>query len=212
MAPNQRIRKKKKRGLAFKLGLVAVFVCVLWTGYVQWKIWTVPNGILPDRTDVGIVLGAALWQDEPSPGLKERLDAAAALYKQGKVPRLIVSGGFDRNGSKLTEAQGMQRYLVRQGIPKEHILLENEATNTYENLLFSKRIMDKQGWKQAVIITHRYHGARAMDMAAYIGLKGAVLWGIDSKVLFTPWHEARETLAFAKWEWTKLSEPLIRSQ
>ncbi len=160
---------------------------------------------LPQQpADVGIVLGAALWGDEPSPALKERLDRAAELYKQHMFPRLIVSGGYDVPNAKLTEAEGMRDYLVNLGVPAKQIVLENKATSTYENVLFSKQLMDRSGWRKAIVITHRYHGLRALEMAKSVGMEDPGLAVMDSKALIMWWHLGRETLAYTKWQWDKL--------
>ncbi|SDC45895.1 protein SanA, affects membrane permeability for vancomycin [Paenibacillus sp. UNCCL117] len=189
------------------LGLMLVFA--LGMGGIQWRMITLPDQSLPPA-DVGIVLGAALWQTEPSPALKERLNRAAELYKEGVTPRLIVSGGYDREDSELTEAEGMRNYLVKQGIPAEHIELEQEARSTYENLKFSQAVMERHGWRSAVIITHRYHAVRALDIARYVGYEQPKVSPMDSSVLMMAWHRSRETLAIYKWEWDKLQLVLGR--
>ncbi|MDU0200120.1 MULTISPECIES: YdcF family protein [Paenibacillus] len=199
-------KSKFRRRLAFLFRTVIVLflLCVAWIIYVQWKVQVAPDQVLPKQVDVGIVLGASLRQDIPSPGLQERLDLAVNLYKQGKFKQLIVSGGLDHNGSKLTEAEGMRNYLVQKGLPAKSILIEPRATSTYENLLFSKQIMDEQGLVSSIIVTHSYHGSRSLDIAETVGLKEPLVSSIDSKVLFMPYHEARETLAYTKWIWDKL--------
>lgn len=194
----------KHRGWWWRIGLLVVLLALAWTGYVQWKIESAIRQELPISADVGIVLGAALWNDEPSPGLRERLDQALKLYRERRVPRLIVSGGLDNNRSTLTEAEGMKHYLVEQGMPEQDVVTENEARSTYENLLFSKRIMERNGWERAIIVTHHYHGARALDMARFIGMKEPHVSTTASTVMYMPWHRARETLAFTKWELDKL--------
>jgi len=180
-----------------------LFILVLsglaWTGYVQWKIDSVTRNEIRASFDVGIVLGAALWNDRPSPALRERLDHAARLYREGRVKHLIVSGGLDGNGSTITEAEGMKNDLTERGIPEDAILMEPEAGNTYENILFSYRIMEEQNWENAVIITHQYHGARALDIARFVGLKEPGVSTTSSQVLFMPYHRLRETLAYTKW-------------
>lgn len=197
-------RKKRQRlRWVLRLGILGIVLLAIWTVYVQWKIQAAQFGETK-AADVGIVLGAALWNDKPSPGLRERLDHAFALYEHGKYPRLIVSGGLDGNSSKLTEAEGMKNYLVEKGVPAESIFLENEARSTYENLLFSRKIMEQNGWRSAVIVTHHYHGARAKDIAAFIGMREADVDTADSRVMNMTWHNARETLAFTKWEVDKL--------
>ncbi|MNI27467.1 vancomycin high temperature exclusion protein [compost metagenome] len=159
---------------------------------------------LPNQVDVGIVLGASLRNDIPSPGLKERLDHTIKLYREKRFTQIIVSGGLDHNGSKLTEAEGMQNYLVENGIPKKHIWLEPKATSTYENLTYSKRIMEKQGFISAIVITHDFHGSRSLDIAESVGIDHPWISTTSSEALFMPYHEARETLAYTKWMLTKL--------
>jgi uncharacterized SAM-binding protein YcdF (DUF218 family) len=200
--------KSTKTGRAirflFRCLLLFFLAAIVWIVYMQWRVQSVPRVPLPAAADAGIVLGASLRHDVPSPGLQERLDHAVNLYRDGKFKQAIVSGGLDHNGSKLTEAEGMKVYLIKQGIPEKSIWLESEATSTYENLLFSKRIMDQHGLSTAIIITHDFHGARSLDIARTLGMKQAVVSTTGSKVLFMPYQEARETLAFTKWELTKL--------
>ncbi|MFD2612135.1 YdcF family protein [Paenibacillus gansuensis] len=179
--------------------LICLGLAVLWTCWIQWRIHSASNQTLPVKVDVGIVLGASLWGDVPSPALRERLDHSIALYRQGLFNRIIVSGGLDTPESKFTEAQGMKDYLVKQGIPANVVVEENEARSTYQNLLFSKKLMQDHGWHSSIIITHAYHGARSEDIAHYLNYEKAWISTTGSKVLFMPWHKGRETLALTKW-------------
>jgi len=197
----------KKRRIHSLAGMAIAFVILcgmLWTLYVQWKIESVIEGMPPETADVGIVLGASLWNDRPSPGLKERLDYALQLYREGKYAWIIVSGGPDHRDSRLTEAEGMKDDLVARGVPPDRVVLEPKATSTYENLLYSRRIMKERGWKRAIIVTHHYHGARAKAIAEFLGMDDSYVAVTDSRVLSMPWHRIRETLAYAKWELDKL--------
>lgn len=192
--------KKGKRFRMFrKVALVLIAIGFLWVVYVQWLIHTVHNRAPGPASEVAIVLGAALWNDRPSPALRERLDQAYKLYEAKQVSRIIVSGGLGANGSTISEAEGMKRYLTERGVPPEAVVEEGESTSTYENLRFSKRIMDREGWSAPVIVTHEYHGARAMDIARFVGLQDAAVSLTKSNVMWMPWHKARETLAYTKW-------------
>ena len=171
---------------------------VLWIVYIQWMILSVQHQE-PIKSDIGIVLGAALWNDYPSPALQERLDAAYDLYTKGYYSTIIVSGGLDHNGATITEAEGMKQYLVDKGIPAHLIFMEDQSRSTYENILFSKRMMEDHHWNRAIIVTHEYHGARAWDIARYLELQESRIYTIKSNVLWMPWHKARETLAYTKW-------------
>lgn len=198
-------RKSKRQGRRWSLLVLGILIAgLVWVGYLQWFIHSVEQAPLKDPAEVGIVLGAALWEGEPSPALRERLDHALQLYREGWFDRFIVTGGYDYPGAQWTEAQGMQRYLIAQGVPEESIVLENAARSTYENLFFSGQIMASHGWEQAIIVTHSYHGARAMDIAEFLNYTNPIVSVTDSKVMNMVWHKGRETLAFTKWQMDKL--------
>jgi uncharacterized SAM-binding protein YcdF (DUF218 family) len=189
--------KRKRKWINYLLFTITT-LGTLWILYIQWMIFSVQHQ-KPNQSDVGIVLGAALWNNYPSPALQERLDAAYNLYNSGYYSKIIVTGGMDYNGSTIPEAKGMKLYLIDKGIPDEHIFVEDQSRSTYENLLLSKRIMEYNNWNSSIVVTHEYHGARAWDIACFLGFNKSSIYTIKSKVLWMPWHKARETLAFTKW-------------
>lgn len=192
-----------KRTLKITL-LTLVVAGVLWCAFALWTINRAATTTPMNEADTGIILGMSMWGDEPSPGLKERLDYGLKLYKEGKFPHIIVSGGLDKPDLKYTEGQGMRNYLIEQGVPESAIYMENEATSTYENLLFSKKIMIREGLSSAVIITHTYHGSRALEIADELGYDNPELGLTDSNVLSMTKHKSREILAYTKWKLQQL--------
>ncbi|TJY44239.1 YdcF family protein [Cohnella pontilimi] len=191
--------------LRFAAGLFILLA--IWCGLLYYKIVSfdgVPADANQIRADAGIVLGASLRNDEPSPGLRERLDHALALYRNGVFDHFIVTGGFDKKGAKLSEAEGMRDYLIKNGVSPDAIALDPKSYSTYENLRNAQQIMGEQGWRTAVIVTHRYHGARAADIAKLLGYAPVQVSVTDSKVMNMAYHEAREILAFTKWKADKL--------
>lgn len=194
--------------------LKTIFFCIaalvilglLWSGFVWWKMDSAQSSSLSGASDVGIVLGAAMWGDSPSPGLKERLDEALKLYQEKRFSNIIVSGGLDKPGNKYTEAEGMRNYLVDHGVPEGAIILENKARSTYENLLFSQEIMKERGYSSAVIVTHQYHGMRSKDIAKYLKYQLPQLGLTESRTLQMKYHKPREVLAYTKW---KIDELLL---
>ncbi|MFS0722354.1 YdcF family protein [Paenibacillus sp. 1P07SE] len=196
------------RRILFKLLRIGAFAAafgVFWCGYLLWHISNYDHPRELEPADVGIVLGAALWNNVPSPGLGERLDLAIRLYEEERFDALIVSGGLDNNGSTITEAQGMRNYLVDHGIPPGAIVMEPEATSTYENLLHSRTIMETKGWSSAVIISHDYHSARAHNIAAYLRMEPFQVAGTKSRYISYAESELREVLAYTKWQMDKLA-------
>src|SRR5690554_388677 len=113
---------------------ILIVLAFIWTAYIQWKIHSAE--VMPLRSepaDVCIVLGAALWNDKPSPALRERLNQAIELYVGGHCPYVIATGGLGNNGSTIPESEGMIRYMVDNGVPFTATRSEPVATSTYEN-------------------------------------------------------------------------------
>lgn len=188
----------------FAIGLVALLA---WCGMLYYWITSfegVPKSGNPSPADVGIVLGATLWNNEPSPGLRERLDHALALYRSGAFKSFIVTGGLDSNGATLTEAEGMRNYLIEQGVSRQSIYMDSLSRSTYENLDFAQEIMTQNEWDTAIIVTHSYHGSRAANIAKKLGFNPVQVSVTDSKVLKMSYHETREVLAYTKWLVTKI--------
>lgn len=198
--PRKRTKKHRPWLLLFRVVAWTICAGVFWCGYLLWLINGFPMDKQLVKADAGIVLGAALWNDVPSPALKERLDFAYRLYKTGLVDKLILSGGLDGNGSLKTEAEGMRDYLIGKGISADKLLLENKATSTYENLSFSKRIAEQHKLTNLMVITHDYHAARSKEIAKKLDFKPFQVAATKSKVLNPVYNESREVLAFTKWK------------
>lgn len=159
----------------------------------------------PNRNqDFIIVLGSGLLGDQVPPLLARRLDAGIAFYedqrKSARPPKIIVSGGQGANET-ISEAEAMKRYLIRNHIPAEDILLENQSTTTYENLLYSKRLMGQgTGTASCVFVTNDYHVFRAGVYADQVGIQGE---GVCCKTAayYLPVALIREWIAILKLHW-----------
>ncbi|WAM30757.1 YdcF family protein [Caldicellulosiruptor naganoensis] len=126
----------------------------------------------PKKSDAIIVLGCAVYGDFPSPFFKARLDEALRLYNKGYGRYIIVSGGKGL-GENISEAEAGKEYLSARGVPSEFILIENKSFSTYENLLFSKKLMNKYSLKSAVIVSNKFHLKRASIIAKKVGIKAS---------------------------------------
>jgi len=167
--------------------------------------------------DFIIVLGSGLINDKVPPLLASRIQKAIDFYhRQAAVstpPTIILSGG-QGSDENLPEAEAMQRYAIEKGIPIEHTLQENRSVNTYQNMLFSKQIMDdiKQGEAyNSIFTTNNFHLFRAGIYARLAGLNSQ---GIGSKTAFYYWPNAmiREYVAIVVLErkrHMKLIAPII---
>ncbi|MBE6616746.1 MAG: YdcF family protein [Ruminococcaceae bacterium] len=120
--------------------------------------------------DCAIVLGAGVWDDEPSPVFTERINHAVLLYENGYVKKLIFTGGISE-GDTLSEADVAKAYACEKGVPGEDILTETESHITQENINNAKKIMDENGIETALIVSDPLHMKRAMLMAKDYGIE-----------------------------------------
>ena len=123
-----------------------------------------------------IVLGAKVYKNKPSSILQERLDKTIEYYQKNKDINIIVSGGKSKNGN-LSESTVMYSYLIKNGIPKNIIIEEKNATSTFENIIYSKKLL-KNINEKVLIITSDFHLKRAEYISSIIGLKNEGLCSI----------------------------------
>jgi uncharacterized SAM-binding protein YcdF (DUF218 family) len=80
---------------------------------------------------------------------------AAQLYRQGLAPKVLFTGGLGRNTQGLLpepEAVRFARVAMEQGVPAEDILLEDQSTNTAENIRFTRRLLEEKGFPHGRIL------------------------------------------------------------
>lgn len=134
-----------------------------------------------DGADV-IVLGCKVNGERPSLSLLYRMDAALTYLEQNPDSLCIVTGSQGKD-EVVTEASVMYRWFLDQGIAEDHLFAEEEATDTQENLQFSKEILEERGPadSKVVVVTNDFHMYRALRVAKSLGMDAA---GISAK---TPW-------------------------
>ncbi len=91
---------------------------------------------------------------------------AAQLYKEGKAPYILLSGGDIEwlSTGATTPAEDMATLLVKMGVPENALWLETESKNTYENALYAKKMLDEQGINQILLVTSAMHMPRAVAL------------------------------------------------
>lgn len=73
---------------------------------------------------------------------------AAELYHAGFAPKILFTGGLGRNTEGLLpepEAVRFARVAGEWGVPPEDIIIEAHSTNTAENILFTRRLLEELG-------------------------------------------------------------------
>jgi uncharacterized SAM-binding protein YcdF (DUF218 family) len=153
----------------------------------------------PRTYDVIVVLGAAVWPGEqPSPALRRRVLHAVDLLQHGYATRLLVTGGVGKHPP--AEAKVMQRVAVAHGIPHASIVLEDQATSTFESAWRCRDLLGQHSWSHVLIVTDRYHLTRALLAFRSVGIRagGSAVPGKPARRLWQRWHYyLRERLALA---------------
>lgn len=183
------------RGMVLALGSVLLVFCLMVSALIAHRAWFNPP---PSTGDFAvIVLGSRIYGDQPSLMLRRRLDKAAGYLALNPDAVCIVSGGQGPD-EDYSEAYVMRRYLVGIGVDPGRVFLEDQSTNTRQNLRYSRALMD--GGDAAVIVTDSFHQLRASVFAASEGL--TTTYNISS---LTPWglmpsYWLREILGVS-WAW-----------
>jgi uncharacterized SAM-binding protein YcdF (DUF218 family) len=166
-----RERSRIPRVLRFSLWALAVIAtCYLgWNGFVAAGIARYASMSSAGPADAAVVLGARVIGDAPSPVFAARIDHAIALYREGRVSILILTGGACEAGCP-PESVVARAYAVAHGVPAADIHWEAVSRSTYGNLLEAKRLAASLGLKTLLIVTDPLHEKRAMTIAADLQL------------------------------------------
>ena len=139
-----------------------------------------------------IILGCGFRKDGSLPPLlRGRVDRAVSFWREQKekgVPALLIPSGGQGRDETMAEAEAMRRYLIAQNIPEESILMENKSANTYQNMQFSRKLIEEHGGGSKVVFsTTNYHVFRSGVWASLAGLKAE---GIGSRTKWWFWPNA----------------------
>ena len=174
--------------------------------YVTYILYGFVYNVLPviKHPDYIIILGSGLIGDKVPPLLAQRLEKGKTMYEKfHNHPKIVVSGGQGVD-EPITEAEAMAQYLRQVGIPQEDIIIEQQSTNTLENLQFSKTILDQKSKENyyCLVVTNSFHSLRAGIYMRKLGIKGRSI-GSRTALYFLPSAWIRETLGLIMlyWKW-----------
>lgn len=157
-----------------KLVLIAVAAILLFGALILLAInLTVVLGTRadirnPDKEEdylYALILGAKVHEGGIlSDMLRDRMDAGIALYQEGSVQKLLLSGD---NSGKWGEVTAMKEYAMQNGVPEADIIMDEEGFSTYESLSRAKQVY---GIEKLVIVTQKYHLYRALYIAKHMDI------------------------------------------
>ena len=135
---------------------------------LEWQY--IPSNQMPEAEAI-VVLGGAT-RSISYPGVMvdmnehgDRLLYAAKLYKEGLAPLIILSGGrIDWYGNQEAEAEDMAEILQIMGIPEEAIIKEPNSLNTYQNAVYTKKVLQENDINKVILITSAFHMPRSASI------------------------------------------------
>ena len=172
-------RKPAWQRLVLLLALV-----VLWLGSTRWIAlgmvrsleWRyLPMTQMPSADAIVLLGGGTESAEYPRQTVElnssgDRVLYAAWLYKQGKAPHILLSGGLiDWLDTGNTPAEDMAVILDMMGVPKEALWLESTSRNTYENAVNSRKFLNEKGINRIILVTSALHMPRSVDLFKHQG-------------------------------------------
>lgn len=122
--------------------------------------------------DIAVVLGNRVEADSSlSPVLQGRVDKALLLYRQGRVHKIMVSGGKGLKAGKVPEGMAMKRYLVGKGVPAGDIIEDNDGENTYLTAQDFRAVKDSLHAESVIVVSTFYHITRCKYIFRKLGIR-----------------------------------------
>ena len=121
---------------------------------------------IPHRR-VGLLLGTSKLTRRGTVNLyfKYRIEAAAELYRSGKVDYLLISG--DNHIKSYNEPEDMRQALLDEGVPDNAIVLDYAGFRTYDSMVRAKKVF---GQDSVTVISQQWHNERALYIAHRVGI------------------------------------------
>lgn len=177
-----RYNRRRTAGALLALGLVILlaastpFVAGMLYRGIESRYPPVPLEDIP-RGGCVIVLGGAVGAPLPPRVTHEfneaidRVYMTSRLYRAGKAPIVIVTGGNQPwSESKIAEADLIRDVLMEWGVPGEAIFLEGSSRNTRENALYTKNIINATNCQSPLLVTSAAHMPRAVAAFNSVGI------------------------------------------
>ncbi|MBW4471620.1 MAG: YdcF family protein [Stenomitos rutilans HA7619-LM2] len=191
---------RRSRWTAFPIVLSLLLLLGGGNGWVgAWlvrslELQQLPPTITPQADAIVILGGCTKPAFPPRPWVEvseegDRVLYGAKLYREGKAPRVILSGGrIDWKGGGPSESDDMTQLIETMGVPKAAILQDPTSLNTYENAVNVKQIMAAQGIRRILLVTSAMHMPRSLLIFKHLGIN-AIAAPTDFNTTDRDWQE-----------------------
>ena len=157
----RRVYRRTRTRIAWAvIGLAAVYLLVFNTNLLWWSARPLFVERPPTQADAIVVFAGGVGESgKAGGGAQERLARAVELYRAKYAPVLILSSGYVYS---FHEADVMRAMAIDQGVPDSAIMLEQHATNTFQNVKYVDEILRDRRWTRILLVSSPYHMRRAV--------------------------------------------------
>uniref|UniRef100_B8HLC9 DUF218 domain-containing protein n=1 Tax=Cyanothece sp. (strain PCC 7425 / ATCC 29141) TaxID=395961 RepID=B8HLC9_CYAP4 len=149
----------------------------------RWLLQTLETqnlpGSLPNAAAIVVLGGAIKGADPPRPWIEvaeagDRLLYAAKLYRDGKAPLVILSGGrisWLSTATAAPESADMAILIETMGVPASALLQDSTSLNTYQNAVNVQKILKEKNITGSILlVTSAFHMPRALAIFNRLGI------------------------------------------
>ncbi len=165
---------QRPKWAAFPIILALIILLLGSSGWVskslirslEWQ--NLPASQLPNADAIVVLGGGIKPQIPPRPWVEvseagDRILYGSLLYKQGKAPLLILSGGrVEWKGGGPPEAEDMAKIAMEMGVPNTAILQDTTSLNTYQNAVNVRQILASKNIRRILLVTSALHIPRSI--------------------------------------------------
>lgn len=142
-----------------KLIKIALSFLAIW--YFAHVTFIIFDGLSDDgkSADIAVILGNKVNEDgQLSERLEKRMERGLQLYQNKRVHKIVVSGGFGKEG--FFEGEKMKEYLLKNKVPENNIVVDNHGDNTEATVKNTLRLKDSLGFKSVIVVSQYFHVTR----------------------------------------------------
>jgi len=152
-------RKARRRAVSWGILILLLYLLLFRTPFIFLTAWPLKISDSLRKADAVVVFGGGVGETgNPGKSTIERARYAAELYNKGYAKKIIFSSGYTY---KYNDAANMRLIALSDGVSDRDIILELQANSAYENVMFTKNILDKNGWRSIIIVSAPYNMRRA---------------------------------------------------
>jgi len=152
-------RVTRRRAAGFIAVSIFVYLLLFKTPFIWFLASPLKISEVPQPSDAIVVFGGGVGETgSPGKSTIERARCAVKLYKEGYAKNLIFSSGYMY---LYNDAENMKFFAISMGVPVSDIILEQEANSTYENVKFTKKILERYKWDSIILVSSPYNMRRA---------------------------------------------------